>query len=219
MVLVFLQSWVTHFDLNGKRELTEKELFREMDRAIMNVAQHADVATFEKIGQKYETVVADVALLTAIYMAAFRDEPKAFTAILGKVEVNSDDERKKLGAFFTPRYIAAYIVKQTIGPMIRDKKIGEIAEMKICDPAMGGGIFLLEAHNFLFWTMFLKNRREHTYDNEQLSRMALGCLYGVDIQPNMVEITKILLNLNHWKFAEWKRSLTEFARFAKNPSP
>lgn len=72
--------------------------------------------------------------------------------------VTDKGERKATGSYYTPDYIVKYIVENTIGPLIEEKKskiereedlIDEILSLKILDPAMGSGHFLVEATDFI----------------------------------------------------------------------
>lgn len=57
--------------------------------------------------------------------------------------------RKSLGVFYTPKFIADYMVKNSIDLSIENKSYEEICQIKIIDPACGGGIFLVWAFEYL----------------------------------------------------------------------
>ena len=86
----------------------------------------------------------------------------------GRIIVEDTDElRKKEGIYYTPRYIVDYIVAHTLGEKIKPvlaeakallgyknfkgayDKICELAQIKVLDPAMGSGSFLLGAFDAL----------------------------------------------------------------------
>jgi len=104
----------------------------------------------------------------------------------GEVYLETDKgERKAKGSYYTPDYIVKYIVENTLGPLIQEKKqkirkkldnlkekvkvhrganreayerelkraeselIDEILSIKVLDPAMGSGHFLVEATDYL----------------------------------------------------------------------
>ncbi len=57
--------------------------------------------------------------------------------------------KKAGGVFYTPQYIVEYIVKHTVGELLKDKTPREIAKLRIIDPACGSGSFLIGAFQFL----------------------------------------------------------------------
>jgi type I restriction-modification system DNA methylase subunit len=86
----------------------------------------------------------------------------------GRIVVEDTDElRKKEGIYYTPRYIVDYIVAHTLGEKIKPvlaeatallgyknykgayEKICELSQIKVLDPAMGSGSFLLGAFDAL----------------------------------------------------------------------
>jgi len=63
-----------------------------------------------------------------------------------RVKLDSESgKRKKMGIYYTPSYIVDYIVKNTVQEYIKDKKIDEILNVKILDPACGSGSFITRA--------------------------------------------------------------------------
>ncbi|WP_155745953.1 N-6 DNA methylase [Scytonema sp. UIC 10036] len=63
--------------------------------------------------------------------------------------------RKASGSYYTPHSFVRFLVKETLEPPINerspkeDPKPGEILKLKVLDPAMGSGHFLVEACRFL----------------------------------------------------------------------
>lgn len=114
--------------------------------------------------------------------------------------------RKKDGIFYTPEYITRYIVENTVGKYLEEHP-DKLSTIKILDPACGSGAFLNQAHSFL--VREYKNRHE-TLINEKLAKgeaislfdynpaennrtILLNNLYGVDLNQESVEITKLAL--------------------------
>jgi adenine-specific DNA-methyltransferase len=58
-------------------------------------------------------------------------------------------ERKKLGQYYTPKFVVDFIVKNTLGKLMEGKKPEEIAKIRILDPACGSGSFLINAYDKL----------------------------------------------------------------------
>src|SRR5208283_4217119 len=59
------------------------------------------------------------------------------------------DERRRTGSHYTPRRLTEPIVRYTLEPTFErlgpDATPEQILDLKICDPAMGSGAFLVEA--------------------------------------------------------------------------
>ncbi len=115
------------------------------------------------------------------------------------------NEQEKFGVYYTPSYVTKYIVSQTIGKWLNDKKTqiatifyegsAEFLEeykkallsIKVLDPACGSGAFLVEVFDFLTneaRKLGISNHHQFILQNN---------IYGVDINPNSVEITKLSL--------------------------
>ncbi|HEV2297483.1 MAG TPA: N-6 DNA methylase [Candidatus Acidoferrales bacterium] len=123
--------------------------------------------------------------------------------------------RKAGGVYYTPQYIVDYIVRNTVGKLVEDKSPKEVDKIRILDPACGSGSFLIGAFQFLIdW--YLNYYREHPKEaaaqglvpmtrtdpdgNLRLSFYAKSLiiqhnLYGVDIDPQAVEVTMMSLYL------------------------
>ena len=102
------------------------------------------------------------------------------------------ESRREGGVYYTPPFIVDYMVEHSLGALLKDKTPDEAAKIKIVDPACGAGIFLLGAYQFLFdWhkkyfgSLTLEQRRKILTDN----------IFGVDIDPLAVEITKYCLSM------------------------
>ncbi len=71
--------------------------------------------------------------------------------------------RKAGGVYYTPQYIVEYIVENTVGKKLKEieekvrgskalsfgEGLGEVAKLRIVDPACGSGSFLLGAYQYL----------------------------------------------------------------------
>ncbi len=143
-----------------------------------------------------------------------------------RVKVEEKPEvRKAGGVYYTPKYIVDYIVKNTVGKIIEGKTPRQIEKIKILDPACGSGSFLLGAYQCLI-DYHLKYYREHPKEAQKLKSMPLlyykqtpeeidlpihekakilrNNIFGVDIDPQAVEITMMSLYL---KALEGERGL------------
>ncbi|MFH1591988.1 MAG: N-6 DNA methylase [Candidatus Woesearchaeota archaeon] len=118
--------------------------------------------------------------------------------------------RKEQGIYYTPTYIVDYIVKNTIGELLKDKKI-KAKEIKILDPSCGSGSFLIKAFDYLYeFLSKYKDSTQHKLDFQGHHSIKTDILkkniYGVDLDNKAVEITKLNLLL---KAAEFERRLPE----------
>jgi type I restriction-modification system DNA methylase subunit len=129
-----------------------------------------------------------------------------------KVEVEEKPEvRKAGGVYYTPSYIVEYIVKNTVGKLLEGKTPKEAAKLRIVDPACGSGSFLIGAYQHLLnWHLAQyeadepAKRRKELYrgangdwrlTTSERKRILLNNIYGVDIDTQAVEVTKLSLSL------------------------
>ncbi len=186
----------------------------------------------------------------------------------------------KEGSFYTPSFITSYMCKESITPIVLDKfnaiyqwdckdlkalkgKIDRdfsnekakeylqlLLTLRVCDPAVGSGHFLVSALNEMVWVAYelgfisslyrydLKLENDeiiiHTPENKifnytiphrendphhhiqkelfELKKSIIeNCLFGVDINPNSCEITKLrlwieLLKYSYYIFEEGKNT-------------
>lgn len=121
--------------------------------------------------------------------------------------VTDKGERKATGSYYTPDYIVEYIVKNAIGPIIDEKKktngnlINEILNLKVLDPAMGSGHFLVEATDFLARALVeaLGEKGKQLEEDEirwARREVVERCIFGVDLNPLAVELAKLSLWLS-----------------------
>jgi hypothetical protein len=129
-----------------------------------------------------------------------------------RVKIDEKPEVKKAGGvYYTPSYIVDYIVKNTIGKLLEGKTPRQIEKLKIIDPACGSGSFLLGAYTCLLnyhrdWYV-ANDPQKHTKQIYQgrasdwflaiteKKRILLNNIFGVDIDPQAVEVTKLSLLL------------------------
>jgi len=204
--------------------LKAEHYFLELSRSIKNLASKADLLIFEgKISKKdFHEIFEDVLVLHIFYMSVFRESCPLLTGFLEKKNVSdkmSQAERKRLGAFFTPPYIAEYMVAEVLkvrveeaGAMPGKEGVEHLASTTICDPAMGGGIFLVCAQDFLMQKMLELDQTHYSIGG--LAELSVKNLYGVDINQKAVDFSKMILQLNtaKWKLLE---KFDEFARIAQ----
>lgn len=104
--------------------------------------------------------------------------------------------RKEMGIYYTPKYIVDYIVKNTVGEMLKEKSYKDAMKVKILDPACGSGSFLIRA--FEEMDNYLKEKRSQKGEEfAYFRRMEIlnNNLYGVDLDKQAVEIAQLNLLL------------------------
>ncbi len=116
------------------------------------------------------------------------------------------DERRRTGSHYTPRKLTEPIVRKTLEPVLA--RLGEhptapqILDLKVCDPAMGSGAFLVEACRQLADELVEAwhhhgNLPAIPPDEDELMLakrlIAQRCLYGVDKNPMAVDLAKLSL--------------------------
>ena len=139
------------------------------------------------LGQVFERSIADVELIKA--------------GIDGAVVDRTTAKRRKEGIFYTPEYITRYLVEQTLGAYLADHP-DRLETVRILDPACGGGAFLNQAHA-LMKNAYATKRAEIEADRAYASDGALlRHLYGVDLNEESVEITRLSLWLKTAKATE-----------------
>jgi len=108
--------------------------------------------------------------------------------------------RKATGTFYTPQPIAEYVVRRAIGPLVRDATPERILGLRIVDPAMGSGAFLVAACRYLasaYEQALIGAGRCHAADLGERERVAIRrqiaerCLYGVDLNPMAVQLARL----------------------------
>jgi type I restriction-modification system DNA methylase subunit len=118
---------------------------------------------------------------------------------------------KTLGAVSTPQYIVNDVIKRTISKQtLLSENIEYLLSTKIVDFTCGSGVFLIQAYDYLeqiFKNLYIKTNEEKykkyfikSGDNFVLNlegrRLLMDrCLYGVDIDPEAVEVTKVSMSL------------------------
>ncbi len=204
-------SGLFHFKKEPGRHEAPDELTLDLDidgkllRDILRGLYYPDspyqfsVLSADILGQVYEQFLGKIIRLTDGHRAVVDDKPEV---------------KKAGGVYYTPTYIVDYIVQQTVGKLVEDKTPKQVEKIKILDPACGSGSFLIGAYQFLLdWHLkfYLANDPEKfakgskpalvqtgkgwklTIDARK--KILLNNIYGVDIDTQAVEVTKLSLLL------------------------
>jgi len=164
---------------------------------------HFGVMPVEILGTVYERFLGKVIRLTAGHQAKVEEKPEV---------------RKAGGVYYTPAYIVEYIVKHTVAKQIEARSPAQLAGEKgkppfcVLDMACGSGSFLLGAYQCLLdhclnWYIEHKpeNFKKAVYKDprnghwrltiEEKKRILTTHIFGVDIDLQAVEVTKLSLLL------------------------
>jgi hypothetical protein len=110
--------------------------------------------------------------------------------------------RKATGTFYTPLPLAQYLVRRTLAPLVRDRSPERILQLKVLDPAMGSGAFLVAACEYLaraYEAALVSAGGHHPSDLPPSERCAIRrtiaerCLFGVDLNPMAVQLARLSL--------------------------
>ncbi len=128
----------------------------------------------------------------------------------GAMVLQPSEERRRSGSHYTPRSLTEPTVRTTLEPILArlrgpDGKAptpDQILDLKVCDPAMGSGAFLVEACRQLGDALIDAWRANGSLptippDEDELIYarriVAQRCLYGVDRNPVAVDLAKVSL--------------------------
>lgn len=132
-----------------------------------------------------------------------RGAPTVFPA--GSVLFTQVGDRRSTGTHYTPRALAEEVVEHTLSPLCFEKGIvrpaGELLALKVCDPTMGSGAFLVAACRYLAARVVEAWERDGvpedavgTEDDVRLAalrKVAARCVYGVDRDDMAVSLAKL----------------------------
>ncbi len=130
----------------------------------------------------------------------------------------SQAHRKEQGIYYTPTYIVDYIVRNTLGELLKDKKVN-VEKLRILDPACGSGSFLIKTFDILNdYYKKKENYSQKTLGEEKLTystkeRILKNNIFGVDLDKQAIEVAQLNLLL---KIAERGHSLPLLQQNIKN---
>jgi type I restriction-modification system DNA methylase subunit len=189
------------------------------DHVVVDIAQLLEAKPADRLKTLRDEAKCDLAGKAADAVKAAR-HPEELVAALGKkvsprtktpiapggLYLQPTEERRRSGSHYTPRSLTEPIVRTTLEPIL--KALGDrprpeqILDLKVCDPAMGSGAFLVEAcrylGNALVRSWDLHGSAPKVPPDEDLHTharrlIASRCLYGVDKNPFAVDLAKLSL--------------------------
>jgi type I restriction-modification system DNA methylase subunit len=109
--------------------------------------------------------------------------------------------RKEQGIYYTPTYVVDFIVKNTLGALLKNKKLN-VEKIRILDPACGSGSFLIKAFDVL--NEFYEKSEDYQQTQLDLKtgipftkkvQILQNNIFGVDLDKQAVEIAQLNLLL------------------------
>jgi hypothetical protein len=137
--------------------------------------------------------------LGAVYERVLDYEPAIDN---GRVTLARSGRRKSTGTFYTPRSMTEYLVRRTLAPLVRGRSPEGVLALRVVDPAMGSGAFLVAACRYLadaYEEALVSEgtlaRSDVTPADRAAFRRAVAqrCLYGVDLNPTAVQLARLSL--------------------------
>lgn len=118
------------------------------------------------------------------------------------VLTRTSTERKATGSFYTPRALTEFLVRRALHPLVDGRSVDQILQLRVVDPAMGSGAFLVAACRFLAHALERAHLESGTWcgQHEAAERrrslrrtVARHCVYGVDLNPMAVQLARLSL--------------------------
>jgi hypothetical protein len=138
--------------------------------------------------------------LGSVYERVLEHEAAADGAAI--VLTRTSSERKTSGSFYTPQALTEFLVRKTLAPLVEGRSADAILQLRIVDPAMGSGAFLVAACVYLADCCELALIRDGRWSAAEIStadraalrrQVAEQCLYGVDLNPTAVQLARLSL--------------------------
>jgi type I restriction-modification system DNA methylase subunit len=148
----------------------------------------------------YDFSIIDADVLGTVY-------EQYLSHILKKTEkratlTENHTHKKEQGIYYTPTYIVDYIVRSTLGELLKNENI-DAERIKVLDPACGSGSFLIKAFDVLN-EHYHKNDKDYSQTQLDLEtgttftrkvKILQNNIFGVDLDKQAVEITQLNLLL------------------------
>lgn len=157
----------------------------------------------------YEFSVIPSDVLGSVYEQFLGDEiqlsDKREVSVEQKVEV-----RKAGGVYYTPPAVVDFIIGETVKPLLEGKTPDAVSNLRFLDPASGSGSFLISLfqelitwheHYYISKPSLAKKYMERGADGSprlktsERKKILVNNIYGVDLDPQAVEVTKLSLLL------------------------
>jgi hypothetical protein len=109
----------------------------------------------------------------------------------GRVALVQSVDRRRSGSHYTPSALAERVVEATLAPLLGSDPAPEaVLALRVCDPSLGTGAFLLAVCRFLAARLEASEARAGTQRGSARRRIAEHCLFGVDRDRLAVETAR-----------------------------
>ena len=216
-LILKLREIFEYFDKNYNSKIFASHLCDELEieNAVLSEIIKGLYEKDESLSYDFSAIEADV--LGNIYEQYLGHLLKK-TEKRAKLSENHQ-HRKEQGIYYTPTYIVDYIVRNTLGILLKDKKM-DPRKIRVLDPACGSGSFLIKAFDVLneYYEMndkfYSQTRMDFKTGNGYTAKVNIleNNIFGVDLDKQAVEIAQLNLLL---KIAEKGRLLPELQQNIK----
>ena len=172
---------------------------------VLQVIRLLTTSANHKVRQRINFLEVSEEEIGAIYESLLDFRP--YISSTSQFQLIEGTERKSTGSYYTPKVLIDILIRTTLQPLIEDRliKAGDdeharesaILDLKVCDPACGGGTFLLSALDYLGKKLAeVRTSSDSPLEDDlrEARRDVLQhCIYGVDMNPLAVELAKISL--------------------------
>ncbi len=179
-------------------QLLDSAIARAVDAVLLGLSSISAATDAPPVNIAQEIARLYEAVLTMV--PAFENSAHSGLKLRARIR---DRSKKRGGSFYSPPHLVSRVVEEALGSVAKTATRNgnffgsehcDVARLRIVDPAMGAGVFLIQALKFL--------NRHSDIEAETIAR---NVLYGVDLDPLAVEAARLSL---------W----TEVANYALNPS-
>ena len=172
---------------------------------VLKVIRLLTTSANHKVRQRINFLEVSEEEIGAIYESLLDFKP--YISSTSQFQLIEGTERKSTGSYYTPKALIDILIRTTLQPLVDDRliKAGDdgyarekaILDLKVCDPACGGGTFLLSALDYLGKKLAeIRTSSDSPLEDdlrEARREILQHCIYGVDMNPLAVELAKISL--------------------------
>ena len=140
--------------------------------------------------------------LGGVYERILDYAPGLSTGDGGLLTLQKVGRRKATGTYYTPRTLTEFLVRRALAPLVTDASADTILRLRVVDPAMGSGAFLVAVCRYLataYESALIRDGAMSSDDVGESDRagfrrtIAQRCLFGVDINPMAVQLARLSL--------------------------
>ncbi|MDE0314628.1 MAG: N-6 DNA methylase, partial [Candidatus Poribacteria bacterium] len=199
------KGWDEHIpQYNGGLFNPTRHVFLE-EKKIGNDVLAKVINTLTRTTKRERIAYQDLAIqhLGNIYEGLLQYEPTVQSSPEKVVLTKDKTKRKASGSYYTSDAIVRLMVEDTLGPLCERKTFEKILRLKVLDPAMGSGHFLIGVIDHLALELATHPKAPAMTTGDTDTEIAYwrrcvveNCIYGVDINPMTVELAKVALWLH-----------------------